>query len=82
MAPRLEFELEPQYVPFRVSSMPMYVKVVNAQALLQQGKRDEARIELQQVRYYLANQTMEQRNTPNDPIPALYQKLAPSVGLR
>jgi hypothetical protein len=78
----LEFELEPQYVPFRVSSMPIYVKLLNAQSLLQQGQRDQARMELQQVRYYLANRTQEQREMQDDPIPGLYERLAPSVGLR
>ena len=78
----LDFELEPQYMPFRVSSMPIYAKVLNAQALLQQGKKDEARVELQQVRYYLANRLQEQREMRDDPIPALYEKLAPAVGLR
>lgn len=78
----LEFELEPQYVPFRVSSMPIYVKLLNAQSLLQQGQRDQARMELQQVRYYLANRTQEQRELQDDPIPGLYERLAPSVGLR
>ncbi|MCZ7644586.1 MAG: tetratricopeptide repeat protein [Planctomycetota bacterium] len=78
----LELELEPQFVPFRVSSMPMYAKALNAQALLQQGRKDEARIELQQVRYYLANRSQEQYQMKDDPIPALYARLAPSVGLR
>jgi Tfp pilus assembly protein PilF len=78
----LEFELEPQYVPFRVSSMPIYVKLLNASSLIQQGKRDQARMELQQVRYYLANRTQEQRNMPDDPIPGLYERLAPALGLR
>jgi Flp pilus assembly protein TadD len=78
----LEFELEPQYVPFRVSSMPIYVKLLNASSLIQQGKRDQARMELQQVRYYLANRTQDQRNMPDDPIPGLYERLAPALGLR
>jgi Flp pilus assembly protein TadD len=78
----LEFELEPQYVPFRVSSMPIYVKLLNAQSLLQQGQRDRARMELQQVRYYLANRTQDQRAMQDDPIPGLFERLAPSVGLR
>lgn len=78
----LEAELEDQYVPFRVSSMPVYVKVLNAQALLAQGKRDDARMLLVQVRFYLANRSMEQRAMTDDPIPGLYEKLAPQVGLR
>jgi tetratricopeptide (TPR) repeat protein len=76
----LEFELEPQYVPFRVSSMPMYVKLLNAQMLLQQGKKDEARLLWQQVRYYLANRTQEQRAMTDDPIPALFERLEPLIG--
>jgi Flp pilus assembly protein TadD len=78
----LEFELEPQYVPFRVSSMPIYVKLLNAATLVQQGMHDRARMELQQVRYYLANRTQEQRAMQDDPIPSLYERLAPSVGLQ
>jgi Tfp pilus assembly protein PilF len=78
----LEFELEPQYVPFRASSMPIYVKLLNAQTLLQQGQRDQARMELQQVRYYLANRSQEQREMQDDPIPALYERLAQAVGQR
>ncbi|MCC7420526.1 MAG: tetratricopeptide repeat protein [Planctomycetaceae bacterium] len=78
----LEFELEPPYVPFRVSSMPMYVKVVNGAALIQQKRLAEARVELQQVRYYLANRSQEQREMKDDPIPAMYERLAPAVGLR
>lgn len=78
----LEFELEPQFVPFRVSSMPIYVKLLNAQSLVQQGQQDRARMELQQVRYYLANRTQEQRQMQDDPIPGLYARLAPSVGLQ
>lgn len=78
----LDAELEGQYVPFRVSSMPIYVKVLNAQALLAQGKRDEARMLLVKVRFYLANRSMEQREMADDPIPGLYEKLAPQVGLR
>jgi hypothetical protein len=49
---------------------------------LQQGQRDQARMELQQVRYYLANRTREQREMQDDPIPGLYERLAPSVGLQ
>lgn len=78
----LEFELETQYVPFRVSSMPMYVKLLNGATLIQQKKLAEARIELQQVRYYLANRSQEQREMTDDPIPAMYERLAPVVGLR
>ncbi len=78
----LEFELESQYVPFRVSSMPIYVKLLNGAALIQQGKKNEARIELQQVRFYLANRSLEQRQMTDDPIPAMYERLAPAVGLR
>lgn len=78
----LEFELESQYVPFRVSSMPMYVKVLNGAALVQQKRLAEARVELQQVRFYLANRSLEQREMKDDPIPALYERLAPVVGLR
>ena len=78
----LEFELEPQYVPFRVSSMPIYVKLLNAASLVQQGMKDRAMMELQQVRYYLANRTQEQRAMQDDPIPGLYERLAPAVGLR
>lgn len=78
----LEFELEPQYYPFRVSSMPIYVKALNARALVKQGKREEARLELQKVRYYLANRTQEQREMRDDPIPALYAQIAPAVGLQ
>ena len=76
----LEFELEPQYVPFRVSSMPIYVKLLNAATLVQQGRKQQAAMELQQVRYYLANRTQEQRAMQDDPIPGLYERLAPSVG--
>ena len=68
----LEFELDPQYVPFRVSSMAMYVKALYAQTLIAQGNRDEARMELQQVRYYLANRTQSQRAMTDDPIPGIY----------
>ncbi|HET6327550.1 MAG TPA: tetratricopeptide repeat protein [Planctomycetaceae bacterium] len=78
----LEFELEPQYVPFRVSSMPIYVKLLNAELLVQRGLKDRARMELQQVRYYLANRTQEQRTMQDDPIPGLYERLAPTVGLQ
>jgi Tfp pilus assembly protein PilF len=78
----LEFELDPQYVPFRVSSMPIYVKALHAQTLIVQGKREEARLELQQVRYYLANRTQEQRTMTGDPIPGIYERLAGTVGLR
>ena len=78
----LDFELEPQYYPFRVSSMPIYVKLLNAQSLVGQGKRDAARLELQKVRYYLANRTSAQRELPDDPIPGLYARLAPMVGLK
>ncbi len=74
----LEFELEPQYVPFRVSSMPIYVKLLNAASLVQQGMKDRAMMELQQVRYYLANRTQEQRAMQDDPIPGLYA--APRAG--
>jgi tetratricopeptide (TPR) repeat protein len=78
----LDFELEPQYYPFRVSSMPIYVKLLNAHVLVRQGKREEARLELQKVRYYLANRSLAQREMQDDPIPALYERIAPTVGLR
>ncbi len=78
----LDFELESQYVPFRVSSMAIYAKALNAIALLQQGRQGEARLALQEVRFYLANRTQEQREMADDPIPALYAELAPAVGLR
>ncbi|HUE15628.1 MAG TPA: tetratricopeptide repeat protein [Planctomycetaceae bacterium] len=78
----LGFELEPQYVPFRVSSMPIYVKLLNAASLVQQGMKDRARMDLQQVRFYLANRTQEQRAMQGDSIPGLYERLAPAVGLQ
>jgi hypothetical protein len=39
-------------------------------------------MELQQVRYYLANRTQKQRALADDPIPGLYERLAPTVGLQ
>ncbi|MCW8130634.1 MAG: tetratricopeptide repeat protein [Planctomycetota bacterium] len=78
----LDFELEPQYVPFVVSSMSEYVRLLNAQMLLQQGKKDAAVALLYKVRYYLANQTQRQRATKDDPIPPLYQQLARQAGIR
>ena len=50
--------------------------------LLQQGQQDRVRMELQQVRYNLANRTQEKRAMQDDPIPGLFERLAPSVGLR
>jgi hypothetical protein len=83
----LEFALEPQYVLFRVWSMPIYVKLMNAASLVQQGMKDRARMELQQVRFYLANRTEEnrteeQRAMQDDPIPGLYVRLALALGLQ
>lgn len=78
----VDLELEPQYVPFRVSSMSIYVKLLNAQILLQQGKKQEATSLLYEVRYYLANQTQAQRAMKDDPIPGMYNRMAPQVGLR
>jgi Tfp pilus assembly protein PilF len=78
----LEFELEPQFVPFRVSSMAIYVKCMTAQSLIQEGKKDLARVELEKVRYYLANRLSAQRAMTDDPIPGIYDRLAPLVGLR
>jgi hypothetical protein len=60
--------------------MPIYVKLLNAATLVQQGRKQQAAMELQQVRYYLANRTQEQRAMQDDPIPGLYERLAPSVG--
>lgn len=62
--------------------MPIYVKALNAATLLQKGKKEEARLELTQVRFYFANRSQEQRDMQDDPIPALYAKRAPSVGLQ
>jgi hypothetical protein len=39
-------------------------------------------MELQQVQYYLANRTQEQRALADDPILGLYGRLAPPVGLQ
>lgn len=49
---------------------------------LQQGKQDEARMQLEQVSNDLFICTQEQRAMSDDPIPALYERLAPAAGLR